>query len=334
MTTLDIFNAPVSVVADGLEGKALLIYGSNSLGKSFQATRFNKPLYLGFEMGLNAIAGVKFMSINKWSDFKKVNKQLTTPSNLAKVKEMYQTIVFDEVYASARMCQKYICDKYGASDISEQAPQGVKRPNLYTAYEAEYWEEIQKLLKAGLSIVFIGHEAVDNATQQIIPKGDKRSMQVIRDNADVCLYLRSNGIGEDGRPIYSSAYTAETPEFFARSRFTEITPVIPEFTAENVEKALTEAIRLDAEKQGHKTVSFEERSELMETVNINIDDAKEEAQTICGELAEAGFVAEAVELMNKHLGQGNKISEVLPRQAEALSVLLDDLREMKADKLS
>jgi len=43
----DIFNPPVSVVAEGLEGKALLIYGSNSLGKTYQATKFEKPLYLG-----------------------------------------------------------------------------------------------------------------------------------------------------------------------------------------------------------------------------------------------------------------------------------------------
>ncbi|TWJ45639.1 hypothetical protein CHCC5027_2380 [Bacillus paralicheniformis] len=44
------------------------------------------PLYLPFEKGLNAIAGVPFMPINSWGDFKKVNKQLTKiPKRLKKL---------------------------------------------------------------------------------------------------------------------------------------------------------------------------------------------------------------------------------------------------------
>ncbi|MBD5073979.1 AAA family ATPase, partial [Xanthomonas citri pv. citri] len=55
---IDIFNPQVSVVAKGLEGKVITIYGSNNLGKTKQSTRMKKPLYLPFEKGLNAIAGV------------------------------------------------------------------------------------------------------------------------------------------------------------------------------------------------------------------------------------------------------------------------------------
>ena len=33
MAGFDIFSAPISVIADGLEGKVILIYGSNNLNK-------------------------------------------------------------------------------------------------------------------------------------------------------------------------------------------------------------------------------------------------------------------------------------------------------------
>ncbi len=45
--TFDIFNPQVSVVAKGLDGKMILVYGNNSTGKTKQATRMKKPFYLG-----------------------------------------------------------------------------------------------------------------------------------------------------------------------------------------------------------------------------------------------------------------------------------------------
>ena len=75
--SLDIFSPTLSVVPKGLEGKTILLYGSNSVGKTLNATKLSKPFYLGFEKGLNAISGIPFNYITKWSDFKKLNKQFT-----------------------------------------------------------------------------------------------------------------------------------------------------------------------------------------------------------------------------------------------------------------
>lgn len=328
----DILKPQISKVSKGLEGKTILIYGSNSLGKTYQATRMEKPLVLPFEDGIEAIDGIPYFPINEWKDFKEINKGLTNKKTVEQAKEMYKTLIFDEVYASAQMCQKYICNLYGAAHMGEQAPKGTNRPNLYTAYEREYRDEITKLTKAGYTVIFIGHQTVDNDTKQIIPKGDKRSMELIRDMAGVTLYVASNGIGEDGRAVFSSGYTVETADFFARSRYTEMIPKIATFTAENLEKALIEAIEKDEQKRGSKAVTFEERAELMSTETIDLEKYKSEAQHMCIQLAEGGFQVEAEELMYKHLGIGNKISEVLPRQAEALAVLHSDLVDLKEEK--
>src|SRR6185312_8805103 len=119
MTTFDIFNPMISTVAKGLEGKVITIAGTNNLGKTKQATRMKKPFYLGFEKGIRAISGIPFLPINNWRDFKKINKQLTDPKTLDKAKEMYQTIIFDEVYTSALYCQDYLCKKHGVETIVE-----------------------------------------------------------------------------------------------------------------------------------------------------------------------------------------------------------------------
>lgn len=330
----DITKPQISKVAKGLEGKIILVYGGNNLGKTYQATRMKKPLVLPFEDGIEAIDGIPYFAINEWKDFREINKGLTSKKTSAAAKELYSTIIFDEVYASAQMCQKYICETHGASHMGEPAPKGSNRPNLWTAYEAEYREEITKLAKAGYTVIFIGHQEVDKDTGQILPKGssDKRSMALIKDMAGITLYVHSNGVGENGRAILSSAYTVETEHFFARSRYTEMVPKIEEFTAENLEKAIIDAIELDEQKKGSKAVTFEERAEAMSTVKIDIEQFKEEAQAMCVKLASNGFQIEAEELMYKHLGQGNRISEVLPRQAQSLAVLHSDLIDLIEEK--
>src|SRR6185312_1992293 len=112
MTTFDIFNPMISTVAKALEGKVITIAGTNNLGKTKQATRMEKPFYLGFEKGIRAIPGIPFLPINNWADFVKINRQLTNPKTLEKAKETIQTIIFDEVYTSALYCQDFLTRKH------------------------------------------------------------------------------------------------------------------------------------------------------------------------------------------------------------------------------
>ena len=103
---------------------------------TLQGTRMKKPLVLPFEHGLNAISGIPYFPVNSWSDFKKINMSLTKTATLDKVKDMYQTIIFDEVQASANYCQDYICAKYDAESIKS----GNGGFGLWKEYETEYWK--------------------------------------------------------------------------------------------------------------------------------------------------------------------------------------------------
>jgi hypothetical protein len=324
--SFDIFNPQVSVVAKGLEGKVITVYGSNNLGKTKQATRMAKPFYLGFEKGIRAISGIPFLPINNWRDFKKINKQLTDPKTLDKAKELYQTIIFDEVYTSALYCQDFLCKKHGVETIGE----GNGGFGLWKEYETEFWTEIDKLLGTGYTLVFISHQE-ETKEGKAIPKGDKRSIKPIIDNSDIVVYLTSNGVDEDRNVIKSSAWFAETDEFFARSRFDYIDTYLPEFTAENLEKVIATAIERQEEAEGIKAVSYTEQNERFKSDALNYDDLMEQIKEVGSQLAEEDKLEDLQDVVEKHLGVGKKVTECKKSQVQIMALILDDLKELLSE---
>lgn len=321
---IDIFNPQVSVVAKGLEGKVITIYGSNNLGKTKQSTRMKKPLYLPFEKGLNAIAGVQFMPINSWADFKKVNKQLT--KNAEKAKEMYQTIIVDEVDAFAKYATRNVCEQYDVERIKD----GNDGFGLWKEYETEVWEEINKLIGVGFTVIFIAHAAEDKKGK-VYPKGDKRVLAPVIDNSDIVLYLSSNGVDEDRKVIKSSAWLAETEEHFARSRFDYIDTYLPEFTAENLEKAIIEAVERQEQAEGIVAVTYEEQKQNNASEELDFNSLMDQIKEIGMKLNEEGRLEEVNEITEKHLGKGVKVTECSRKQVGVMSVILDDLKDLLAE---
>lgn len=128
---VDIFNPQVSKIASGLEGKVILIYGTNNVGKTANAVKMKKPFVMACESGLNAQSGVTYNKINNWSEFKKIVKQFTSKSTVERAKELYSTIVIDEVYASSIFCQDYVLSVYGNGALT--LGEGSGKVNLYQA---------------------------------------------------------------------------------------------------------------------------------------------------------------------------------------------------------
>lgn len=340
MATLDIFNAPKSVIANGLEGKVILIYGGNNLGKTAQAIRFEKPFVMACEMGLNGIDGVPYAPITRWSEFKSIVKQFTGATK-DKAKELYSTIIVDEVYASSIYCQDYVCSTYGDGALT--MADGDSKHNLYQLYEKEYFRQINLLVSSGYTVVFIAHEQTDSQTKFITPKGDKRCMNPIVDKCDYVVYLKSNGTDPEGRVIKSSAYLAQTKEFFARARI-EYTPTfIKEFTAENLANAIQEGIDKKRELEGAKVTTFEEQQKLNTVKELDFDELKKKFNNIVanipgsadtnatteeGQKFKTYWAPKIVLITEKHLGKGGRVSNCNVNQVEALSLIVDELEEV------
>ena len=325
---IDIFNPVKSVIADGLEGKMLLIYGSNSLGKTYQACRLPSPFVIATEYGLNGVAGIPFANITKWSDFCSVVSQFENP----KAKEVYKTIIIDEVYASALYCQDYICNNIGNGAMTLSDAPDTKH-NLYQAYEKEYCKQINKLASLGFTIVFIAHEQSDSKTGFITPKGDKRSINPIIDKCDYTIYLTSNGVDSEGKVIKSSAYLAATNQFFARSRFTDTPTYIKEFTAENLTAAIQKGVDAERAKNPNSVVSFAEQQEQKESTETKLDFETliKEFNTLAAALVEKDekkYPPLIVQTTEKYLGVGAKVNNCNANQVEAISLILNDLKQL------
>lgn len=330
--SLDIFNPVVSAVSHDMAGKTILVYGSNRTGKTKQATRLPKPYYLAFEKGINGISGIPFAPIQKWSDFVKVNKQLTNSKTLEQAKELYQTLILDTVEASAIMCQDYICQQYGVNRIKD----GDKGFGLWREYEAEYWRQINLLTSAGYTVYFISHEGTrtfkdENGEEydKIYPKGDKRSIDPVCDLVDIIAYASVNGLDENGEEIKSSLYMVNTKKYHAGSRFDYLVAYLKEFTAENLQKAISEAVKKQASVEGIKTVDYSKFKTQYENQELTFEELQQKIKEIAMKLNDTGRMEEYQEIVDRILGVGKKVSEATKKQQQQLELILDDLENLE-----
>lgn len=322
---VDIFNPQETVIAKGLEGKSFLIYGSNSLGKTAQCVRMSKPFVIATESGLNATVGVKYNRVNSWADMKKIVKQFTSKATVDKARELYDTIIIDELYASALLCQDYIQTVIGGGALTLGDTVDGGKVNLYQAYEKEFFKMVNTLLSCNYTVVFIGHEQEKDG--KMYPKGDKRSVDPVKDFVDYVIYLKSNGVDDEGRVIPSSAYLAETDTFFARSRFDTTPTYLPVWSAEALEEAVNIGIAGKEKESGVKAVSYEEQKAQNTSVSYDYDEVMDQLQEVGQRFAGAGKMDELTEIVEETLGRGKKVSECTKKQLDAMVIILDNLQD-------
>lgn len=330
----DIFNPKISQVVKGSEGKMILIHSDErKLGKTYVGCHMPKPYYLRFEQGINAISGVPYADLTSWSDFKKVNRKLTDPKTLDKAKDLYSTIIFDTIDVAIKWCESYVCATQGVSRLND----GNNGYGLWKEYENEWFKEINKLTNAGYSLYFIAHSEIRKKTnpttneeyEQMCPKGDKRTTDIVLDLVDFIGYVKSNGFDEDGNEIPSSVYFANTQEFQAGSRFTHMTKKIDVFSAENLQKAIIDAIEAEEKESGIKGITLEEQKE-MEKAN------KKEwtHEEIVAEINKYGkalfkqYKEQCTDILEEYLGVDVKVSDTTKKQLPQLEMVLFDLQEL------
>jgi hypothetical protein len=317
--------AKVSRISPDLRGKTIVLYGGNNVGKTTQASKFKNPIFMPFEKGMNATSGAVVLENTNWADVKRNIKTLSGRKWKELLKKEQITVIWDGFERAGFYCQRYIESKYDAFDIAD-ARNGF---GAWQQYEKEIWTEIDKLLSIGYTVVFIGHEEVNKKKgDKIFPKGDSRTVSPIVDNADIVVYIESNGVDEDGNVIPSSGYMYETDDFFGRSRFHYVNPVLEHFTAENLEEAIIEGIKKQLEIDGVEGVDFDEQQQIYnkseEVTYESLLTDIHELYTALKELEDLEFYEEAV---SKHLGEGVRVSEATKRQIEPLICIKDELTD-------
>lgn len=335
MAELDIFSPVISTVSRGMEGKIFLIHSNErKLGKTAQSVRFPKPYYLRFEQGINAISGLAYAPLTKWSDFKKIRKQLTNPKTIDKAKEMYQTLIIDTTDVAIKWCEKYVCGMQGVERLND----GNNGYGLWKEYENEWFSEWNSLLNAGYTLIFIAHsearKMVDAKTkteyEQLYPKGDKRTIDLIIDAADLIGYVKSNGFDEEGNPQQSSIYFTACPEFLAGTRFKYMPSEITPFTAEAVQNALADAIEQEEHESGATAVDYATFKSTSMPTEISYDEAIEKVKPLFKQIMardKMNKTSVATDIVEKYLGEGSKISQTTEKQLEQILMIIQDFEE-------
>lgn len=327
---IDIFNPQISTLSYDLSGKTFLIYGTNRTGKTKQLTRLPKPCYLAFEAGINGIAGVPFFSMRKWADFIQFVKQITKEDNLVKAKDMYQTIILDEASIMGRLCSEFVCEKYGVDRINE----GNNGYGLWKEYSAEFEKQLTLLTSVGFTCGFIAHEGTRDFTDEegkeyskIYPAGDKRIIDPICNLVDIIGYACVNGLDENENEIKSSLYLTNTRKYHAGSRFDYLTGYIKEFTAENFENAVTEAIKQQEKAEGVKAVDYATQAKQFKAETKSYEQLKDEIKDIAKKMYEEGKADQYKQIVEDQLGKGKGVQDTDASQTQLLELILSDLQE-------
>lgn len=316
-----------SRISEDLRGKVIVIYGSNNLGKTKQASRFKNPIFLPVEKGMNAINGAMTLKTANWGDLQTNKKKLSGRKFVDLLQKGEQiTLIIDGVERIGTYCQNYLCQKYKVDDIGK-ANGGF---GVWKEYENLIWTWVDGIIGLGYTIVFIGHEKKDKDKDKFVINGDERNVAPIRDNADIVVYLQSNGVDENNKVIHSSGYLAETEDFFARTRYTYMDTYIEDFTAENLEKIIVDGIKKQNKAEGYDSVDFTEQQGIYgKGKEEDIDDVKSELKNLVEQTYDYELDEDYDDIVEKHLGDSTiRLSTVSEKQLESLICIRNDLKDL------
>lgn len=300
-------------------------------GKSTFGSQLPRSLFLNFEQGTNALAGIRSVPILRWTDFKKVLSQLRKPQ----AKEMYDTIVVDTVSIAWQLCERYIVQREGVDSIKD-VPFGQGWVMLRNEF-SECWREITLL---GFGILFIAHskerptemrDADGNAITAVQADLPATPFSIINSIVDIIGYLQvqMNPDGTTQRYLYTRA----TPTIFAGSRYKYLKPRI-EFGYQQLVDAIGDAIDKAVELDGAQVT---DHTELAQIKTRPFQDVMNEAKEIWqGYLNSAQTDEEKDQHLNvmkdviKH-AFGNpdfKLSQAVPSQSDLVELFISEMKEL------
>lgn len=308
---------------DGIRGKKIVIYGCNDTGKTFQACHLPHSFLVMTESGGSAVNCPKEDCTEKWSHFKEIVDDLV--KNAEEYQEDLQTVVIDTAENLVKLSERAVCSQFGVRDLSEITG----KQNGYNICRNDFQMQINRLTSKQYTVVFIAHEETIEMTDEVSgetynfvqPKGtsnEKSSMRMLRDLCDFCIYCRPNGIDKETyETIPSTAICKRTKNVFARSRFAIQTLINP-FTAENLVKAIEDAVRKSAEMEGA------EIGKSVQKQDYTKDDYLELIKPYMTKLW--GICQDDVaSIVEYELGEGRKVSDATDDELVALDNIYNNL---------
>lgn len=306
-------------------------------------------LFIATENRYKALNGAYVQKVNSWSEFKATLNQLANP----KVKERWQVVCVDTVDNLAKMCDKFIAQKYEEEHCGDKLiPYGKDWVDL----RQEWDDNITMIDKLGYTPCFVSHAMVKTVKIPVesmletditgdvkkVTEKDKNGNKVefyefekytpnLRDKmfaplnnmCDNILFLTesvdTNGVSK--RVIH----LRETINHVAGCTFKNVKPVI-ELSAEAFKSAIEKAIGSYDEEDltEEKTPKFyEEKTPFADVVKKAGELGKQVGQKFGRE--------KLVKVIESVLGEGKKLSECTEEQQELVEVAILEFEKMLAE---
>ena len=331
MADIDIFALEPSKISRDLKGKFLLIYGQPKTGKSTFGSQLPRALFMNFEQGTNALAGIKSQPILRWTDAKKVLTQLRKPQ----AKEIFDTIVVDTASIAWQLCEKYICQRENVDSIRD-VPWG-QGWNMLKQEFSEFWREITLL---GFGILFIAHSK-DKPTEMrtedgeaitaVCPDLPNQCYTIINSIVDIIGYLQvqMNPDGSSERFLY----TRSTPTVFAGSRYQYLAPKI-KFGYQELVDAIGDAIDKAVELDGAEVTDHTEMAQIKDRPFAEV---MTEAREVWGAYLEKAtneeekdqHLAIMKDIIKRVFGSEDfKLSQAVPSQSSLVEYFIDEVKQL------
>lgn len=267
--------------------------------------------------------------VNKWSEFKQVLKQLKED----KAHEQFSNIIIDTVDIAYDLCEKFICNQAGVSAINE-IPYG----QGWSKASKEFDEALRSIPQMGYGLIMISHAQDKTFTDesgheynQIVPTLANRPRLIVDRMSDIIGY--AHPFQEEDGTTHTTLFMRGTPRFVAGSRF-KYTPDSIDFTYQNLVDAIGDAIDKQAKETGGKYVTDAPTTAHTPQPELDFDDLMKQFNDAVNKLQEATgsafgttWAPRIMDITNKHLGAGKKVSEMSRSQVEQLALIVDDLVE-------
>ena len=339
MSGLNLLEIAPHQVSRDLRGYSVFFYGEPKSGKTTIATKFPRHLLLAFEKGYNAIPGAMAQPLNSWGEFRKVLTQLKDP----RVKAMYETIIIDTADIAYDLCERYICANAKRTDggFGVDSVADIPFGKGYNMVAAEYDECLRSIVQMDYGLVLISH-AVDKTFKdergieynQIVPTLGNKPRNIVSRMCDIIGYSR--GVQNDDGTSSTKLFMRGTPRYVAGSRF-KYTPDYIDFTYKDLVKAIGDAIDKQMEEDGSEYFT-DERSNLYESTmqELDFDELMETFNGIIQSLVQSEteekfatyWQPRIVQITDKYLGKGMKVTQCSRDQVEALDLIVTDLQAL------
>lgn len=324
---INLLNLKPNVVSTDLSGYVTMIYGPAKIGKTTFASKMPKPLFLAFEIGYRAIPGIIAQDITTWGEMKQVLRELKKPE----VKAQFSSIIVDTVDIAASLCQKYICNQLGIENIGD----GGWSNNGWDKYKKEFEDTFRSLSMLGYAIIFISHDKEKTVTpkygkeyQQIGSSLQSSALAIVENMCDLIGYAHSKVNTETGEAKRVLTLRSNDDSIRCGGRFKRIKPEI-DFSYEALEAALQEAIALEAAEYNNEFVT-DEPIKPVEVQQYDYDALMNEFKQLVEQLMQESQsnAMKITAIVDKYLGKGKKVSDTTPSQAELISLIIDEMKDL------